>query len=326
MLWEREEAESAASVSPAVAHEWGTQTRKVAFLGEMWYPKKAIRISVGNRDGSRAPQGRKKMTTYGFIGLGNMASAIIRGMAESGKFPVGTILGFNRSPGKTAVLAEETGLVPMASAAAVAQAADVLILAVKPQMMDHVLPLIAPEVTGDKLVVSIAAGKPTSYYEQALGDVPVVRVMPNISARVLEAASGICGGRFAREAHIAAVREIFETVGTVYELTEEQFGAFSALGGASGAFIHLYIDALASAGVKHGLPRALAQQVACQAVLGAAKLTMESSLHPIALVDQVCSPGGTTIEGIHTLKRLGFESAVQQAVDAIVEKDGRLAK
>ena len=265
------------------------------------------------------------MTTYGFIGLGNMASAIIRGMAKSGKFPEGSIVGFNRSRGKTDVLAAEVGLVPMDSAAAVARAADVLILAVKPQMMPDVLPLIAPVVSGDKLVVSIAAGKPTSYYEQALGDVPVVRVMPNISARVLEAASGICGGRFAAGEHIAAVREIFETVGTVYELTEQQFGVFSALGGASGAFIHLYIDALASAGVKHGLPRALAQEVACQAVLGAAKLTMESDLHPIALVDQVCSPGGTTIEGIHTLKRLGFESAVQQAVDAIIEKDGRLA-
>ena len=87
----------------------------------------------------------------------------------------------------------------------------------------------------------------------------------------------------------------------------------------------MYIDALASAGVKHGLTRSVAQQLACQAVLGAAKLAMTSELHPIALMDQVCSPGGTTIEGIHTLKRLGFESAVQQAVDAVVEKDRRLA-
>jgi len=266
------------------------------------------------------------MTTYGFIGLGNMASAIIRGMAQSGRFPDGSIIGFNRSQGKTLTLAAEVGLVPMESAAAVALAADVIVLAVKPQMMGDVLPLIAPMMTPNKLVVSIAAGKPTSYYEQALGQVPVVRVMPNISARVLEAASGICAGAYATAEHLAAVRAVFETVGTVYELSEAQFAVFSALGGASGAFIHLYIDALASAGVKNGLPRVLAQEVACQAVLGAAKLTMESDLHPIQLMDQVCSPGGTTIEGIHTLKRLGFETAVQQAVDAIIAKDHMLAK
>lgn len=263
--------------------------------------------------------------TYGFIGLGNMASAIIRGMAKSGSFPAGSILGFNRSPSKTQILTQDVGLIPMDSAAAVAQAADVIVLAVKPQMMGDVLPLIAPVLTADKLIVSIAAGKPTSYYEAALGAVPVVRVMPNINARVLQAASGICAGTYATAAHMAVVREMFETVGTVYELKEQQFPVFSALGGASGAFIHLYIDALASAGVKNGLPRAMAEELACQAVLGAAKLTMESSEHPIALMDQVCSPGGTTIEGIHTLKRLGFETAVQQAVDAIIEKDRMLA-
>lgn len=263
---------------------------------------------------------------YGFIGLGNMASAIIRGMAGSGKFPPGSILGFNRSNGKTAVLAEEVGLVAMPDIPALVQAADVVVLAVKPQMMPDVLPLAAPYITKDKLVISIAAGKPTGYYEAVFGEgVPVVRVMPNIAARVLEAASGICGGKYAEERHLTAAREMFATVGTVYEVSEHLFAPFSALGGASGAFIHLYIDALASAGVKHGLTRPVAQQLACQAVLGAAKLAMTSELHPIALMDQVCSPGGTTIEGIHTLKRLGFESAVQQAVDAVVEKDRRLA-
>lgn len=262
---------------------------------------------------------------YGFIGLGNMASAIIRGMAGSGKFPVGSILGFNRSEGKTLALAEEVGLVPMKSIPALVQAADVVVLAVKPQMMEDVLPLAEPWVTKSKTVITIAAGKPCSYYEEVFGEnVAVVRVMPNIAARVLSAASGICGGRYAQPHHVEIAKEMFSTIGTVYEVSEALFPAFSALGGASGAFIHLYIDALASAGVKHGLPRPVAQEVACQAVLGAAKLTLHSDLHPVQLADQVCSPGGTTIEGIHTLKRLGFESAVQQAVDAVVEKDRRL--
>lgn len=112
----------------------------------------------------------------------------------------------------------------------------------------------------------------------------------------------------------------------MFVLPEAQFSVFSAIGGASGAFIHIYIDALASAGVKAGLPRALSQDIACQAVLGAAKLTQESTEHPIALCDQVCSPGGTTIEGVHTLKRLGFETAIQQAIDAIIEKDQKLGQ
>ena len=176
-------------------------------------------------------------------------------------------------------------------------------------------------------VVSIAAGKPTAYYEAALsGGVPVVRVMPNIAARVGASASAVCGGKNAQEAHLELVRAMFRTVGAVYDLPEKHFPAFGALGGASGAFVFLYIDALASAGVKAGLPRALAQQIAEQTVLGSAQLSQQSAEHPIALMDQVCSPGGTTIEGVHTLKRLGFETAVQQAIDAIIEKDKRLAQ
>ena len=133
--------------------------------------------------------------TYGFIGLGNMASAIIHGMARSGKFDNDTILGFNRSQGKTLRLQTEAGLVPAQSAREVAEKSDVVVLAVKPQMMGDVLPLIAPVITPEKLVVSIAAGKPTSFYEAAfVPGVPVVRVMPNINAKVLAAASGVCAG------------------------------------------------------------------------------------------------------------------------------------
>lgn len=263
---------------------------------------------------------------YGFIGLGNMASAILRGMCRSRKFESDIFCGFNRSECKTLSLQKELGLVPMASAEEVAERSDVVVLCVKPQMMSDILPQLA-KITPGKLVVTIAAGKPLSYYEAALpAETAVVRVMPNINARVLAAASGICGGKYATREQIALVQCMFETVGTVYELPENQFSAFSALGGASGAFIHIYIDALASAGVKAGLSRALAQSVACQAVLGSARLTMESGEHPIALCDQICSPGGTTIEGVHALKRLGFETAIQQAVDAVIEKDRLLGK
>ena len=121
---------------------------------------------------------------YGFIGLGNMAGAIIRGMAGSGSFSADTLCGFNRSPEKTQRLAQETGLVPCESARQVAEQADVLVLGVKPQMLPDVLPLIAPAVTPKTLVVTIAAGKGFDFYASYLGDVPLVRVMPNICAHV----------------------------------------------------------------------------------------------------------------------------------------------
>ena len=209
---------------------------------------------------------------YGFIGLGNMAGAIIRGMAGSGSFSSDTLCGFNRSPEKTQRLAQETGLVPCESARQVAEQADVLVLGVKPQMLPDVLPLIAPAVTPKTLVVTIAAGKGFDFYASYLGDVPLVRVMPNICAQVLCSASAVCPNSLCSPAQAELVRAMFRTVGEVYDIPEAQFAAFSALGGASGAFVQMYIDALSSAGVKAGLPRALAQKIACQATLGAAKL------------------------------------------------------
>ena len=263
---------------------------------------------------------------YGFIGVGNMAAAILRGMVNSGRFPQGTLCGYNRTPAKALALQQELGLVPCASERDTAEKADVVVLAVKPQFMEHVLEKIAPAVTSDKLVLTIAAGKDTFWYEHFLGEVPVVRIMPNINARVGRSVSAICGGRYTEPAHLQTAREMFETVGTVYDVAERLFPAFSALGGASGAFVHLYIDALASAGVQAGLPRSLSEEIACRVVEGSALLTAQSGQHPIALMDQVTSPGGTTIEGVHTLKRLGFETAVQQAVRAVIEKDERLGQ
>ncbi len=263
---------------------------------------------------------------YGFIGVGNMAAAILRGMAKSGRFPQGTLCGYNRTRKKALALQEETGLVLCESERETAEAADAVVLAVKPQMLEGVLEKIAPAIGPEKLVLTIAAGKETGWYEERLGQVPVVRVMPNINARVGLSVSALCGGRYTQPEHLAVARDMFETVGTVYDVEERLFPAFSAIGGASGAFVHLYIDALASAGVQAGIPRALSEEIACRVVAGSARLTADSNQHPIALMDQVCSPGGTTIEGVHTLKRLGFESAVQQAVRAVIEKDRQLGK
>ena len=264
---------------------------------------------------------------YGVIGLGNMASAIVLGMYKNGSFANDSVCGFDPDAAKMQMLSEKIGLQTCASAVEVAQAADVVLLAVKPQVMQGVLEQIKEELNPAKLVVTIAAGKPLAFYAQILGEnQPVVRVMPNINARVQSAASAICPNDAATQEQTDIVREMFESVGSVWQLPEQHFSAFSAIGGASGAFVYLYIDALASAGVKAGLPRDLAQDIACETVLGSAKLQLASEEHPARLCDQVCSPGGTTIEGVHVLKKLGFESAVQQAIEAIVEKDRKLAQ
>ena len=261
---------------------------------------------------------------YGFIGLGNMATAILRGMKKSGRFSSDTIYGYDISAEKCELIKNEIGAVICTCEYETAEKADIIVLAVKPQMMEDVLEKISGAVNNTKLIVTIAAGKTIWFYERYLGQVPIVRIMPNINAKVCAAVSGLCGNEFATNEHKTAVRAIFETVGTVHEIKEEQFPAFSALGGASGAFVLMLIDSIASAGVKAGLPRALAQDVATEVVIGSGKLAEESDEHPISLVDQICSPGGTTIEGVHTLKKMGFEAAVHEGINAIIEKDHKL--
>lgn len=261
---------------------------------------------------------------YGFIGLGNMASAIIAGMAASGKFD-GQIYGYNRSEAKTAALQEVYGLIPCKSTAELVENTDVIVLAVKPQMMEAVLKDVAPLLKEGKIVLSIAAGKSCAWYEERIpAGVPIVRIMPNINAKVKSAVSAICGGTWATDEHLKIADSIFSTVGKVYNINEEMFPAFSAIGGASGAFVLLYIDALAEAGVRAGFSRPMAEELATATVIGSGRLNMESDEHPITLMNKVCSPGGTTIEGVCKLKELGFETAVQQGLQAIIDKDKKL--
>lgn len=259
---------------------------------------------------------------YGFIGLGNMAGAIIAGMASCGKFKNDYLYGYNRSQGKTLSLKEKHGLIPCATAAEVAEKADVIVLAVKPQVLPEVLQEIAKSITKDKTVITIAAGKGTEWYEERLAKgVPIVRVMPNINAKVKASVTAICGGKGATKDDIRIADGIFSSVGKIYHIEEKMFPAFGALGGASGAFVLLYIDALAEAGVRAGFARPMAEELATATVMGSSALAMDSDEHPIALMNRVCSPGGTTIEGVCKLKELGFETAIQQALQAIIEKD-----
>lgn len=257
---------------------------------------------------------------YGFIGLGNMAGAIIRGMRASEAFRDLEVCGFEKHPEKARAL----NVLVFDSLAKFINFSDVIVLAVKPQALEPLLAELKSLLRPDKLLVSIAAGKPIDWYETACPGIPFVRVMPNINAAVGAGVTAVCGGSRATPEHVRIVRELFQAVGSVYELPESRFSVFSAVAGAAPAYTCLYMDALASAAVRAGLPRAMALSIAEDMVLGSAKYLKESELHPLALADQVCSPGGTTIEGMHKLRELGFEHAVYQAIAAVIEKDRRI--
>ena len=203
---------------------------------------------------------------------------------------------------------------------------DTLVLAVKPQVLPAVLPALSATLHRSRpLVISIAAGKTLASLEELLGEgLPLIRVMPNINAKVNESISAFCGNRLTEEGHKAVVRRIFEAVGEVIELEEKLFSAFSVIASCSPAYTLLYVDALAQAGVQFGIPKPLALKIASQAVLGTTRLLQETGEHPRALADQVCSPGGTTIAGVCSLQKDAFEAAVVAAAQASLDRDKQL--
>ena len=257
---------------------------------------------------------------FGFIGTGNMASAIILGAIKSASFASADIYAYNHHIEKAQKLGAECGMRVCETLEELCKKSDALVLAVKPQVLPEVLPRIKPLCEG-KTVVSIAAGKTLAYFEEQLGPVPVVRVMPNINAKVFASTSCICANEYTEKEQLEAVRSLFSTVGSTIDLPEKQFSAFSAIAGASPAFSYIYIDALAKAGVRAGLPRSVALSAAAGSVLGSAKMVLASEQHPCALADQVCSPGGTTIEGVCALQNRGFEGIVEEAAAAVIAKD-----
>lgn len=261
----------------------------------------------------------------GFLGAGNMAGAIVRGMVAAG-MPPASICVYDIDVQKTYALKKECGVFVCQTAEQLCESVGTLVLAVKPQVFSSVLPPLRTILMTQKpLVISIAAGKTLDSIAALLShDLPLVRVMPNIAAKVGEAVTAYCSNALVTQSHVETVYTIFESVGTVLPIAEEQFGIFSVLGGCSPAYTLLYMDALATAGVRGGLPKSTALAIVAQSVLGAAKMLQETGEHPRQLMDSVCSPGGTTIEGVSALVDNGFEDAVLKAAAASLEKDKKL--
>ncbi|MBR3993492.1 MAG: pyrroline-5-carboxylate reductase, partial [Anaerotignum sp.] len=236
---------------------------------------------------------------FGFIGAGNMAGAIVKGMMASGKYNGRDILLTSKTVVSAKKLAEACGVQACETVQEVIAQSDVLVLAVKPHVLPALLPTLQKEIAAKApLVVSIAAGRTLPELAELLPEqTPIVRVMPNINAAIGASTSGLCANALVTAEQKALVRRMFETIGTVAEVAEEQFSIFTVLGGSAPAFAYLYMDALARAGVKAGMSKQQALQIVAETVLGSAKMVLESEDAPWTLIDRVCSPGGTTIEG-----------------------------
>jgi len=258
----------------------------------------------------------------GLIGGGNMAEAIIKGLLAGG-VPVTDLAVAEPSQARVSLLTERYAIRVLADNAALFAASDIVILAVKPQVFAVALQGIPAPV--GKLAISIMAGVKSAAIEALLGSgARVVRVMPNTPALVLAGASAIARGAFASDEDLALTRRIFDLVGTTCLVDEKLLDAVTGVSGSGPAYVLTFIEALADAGVKHGLTREVATALATQTVYGTAKLLLETREHPAVLKGNVASPGGTTIAAMHSLDRDGFRAATMNAVDVCVAKSKEL--
>lgn len=261
--------------------------------------------------------------SIGFIGCGNMAGAILSGLLSSKTVKENEINVFDIYSPAVSKLKSQYEINACVNENDVVNKSDIVILAVKPNVLLSVLEKISKAVKErNPLLISIAAGKTTDYISEPLSSkARIIRVMPNINAKVSEAICAYTANAYATDEDKALTEKIFASVGEVIYLDESYFPLFGVIGGCTPALAYMFIDELARAGVKHGMKKDIALKVAAQAVLGSAKMILESDEHPYALIDKVCSPGGTTVEAVTSLQHDGFEAAIHNAVDKAVEKD-----
>jgi pyrroline-5-carboxylate reductase len=262
-----------------------------------------------------------------FLGAGNMAAALIDGLVAAGTCQPQRITATDVRPERTQELAERHGIrTTLSNPDAVAEA-DVVILAIKPQVLPVVLDGIASSLRPEALVVSIAAGVSSTTIEERLpAGTRVVRTMPNTPALVHAGATGIAPGARATKDDLALVEQLFGSVGRAVVVSEALLDAVTGVSGSGPAYVFIIIEALADGGVNMGLPRDAAYELAAQTVYGAAKLVLESGEHPARLKDRVTSPAGTTITGVHTLERGGLRRTLMDAVEAATRRANELGK
>jgi pyrroline-5-carboxylate reductase len=257
----------------------------------------------------------------GFIGAGNMGSAMIGGILDSSLATTSQIIASAHSSATLEKIKAKFSIETTLSNETVAERSDILFLAVKPNKFDTVIPQIAPHVKSSCVVVSIAAGKTLASIENTFGkEVKVIRAMPNTPALVGEAMSALCANASVTEEELAQVQELFNCFGKSEVIPEQLMDAVVGVSGSSPAYVYIFIEAMADAAVADGMPRAQAYKFAAQSVYGAAKMVLETGEHPGVLKDAVCSPGGTTIEAVAALEKGGFRDTIISAQRACSQK------
>ncbi len=266
-----------------------------------------------------------KDRTLGFLGAGNMAGALIKGLLHAKVSAPDRILASDAKAERLELLHKTHGIRTTTDNHALVKESDVIVLAVKPQVVDKVLAQIGAEVRPGQLVISVAAGVPIAALEARFpAGVKVVRAMPNTPATALAGATAIAGGEHASLADLEVARALFEAVGRVVVLDESLLDAVTGLSGSGPAYVMLIIEALADGGVKVGLHRDTALMLAAQTVYGSAKLLLETGEHPGRLKDMVTSPGGTAIAGLHTLESGALRKTLIDAVECATNRSATL--
>jgi pyrroline-5-carboxylate reductase len=263
----------------------------------------------------------------GFIGGGNMGEALIKGLIAANLVPPEAVYASDVRIERLRALDQQFGVQLCEDNLELVRQADVVILAVKPQIMAPVVRQIASAVTRRKLLISIAAGVSTATIRAALGkDARLIRVMPNTPALVLEGVTAIAKAEGLEPGDLDVAGEIFSAVGRVVTLDEDLMDAVTGLSGSGPAYVALVVESLADGGVRMGLDRITAMTLATQTVLGAARLMLETGMHPGALKDMVSSPGGTTIAGIAALEEGGLRHNLIRAVERATQRSRELGR
>lgn len=267
------------------------------------------------------------MAKIGFIGTGNMGRAMVKGLAKSGLYQQQDLYIYDRNLTVAKELARDLGIQSTETPQALVKACDRIIFAVKPNVLPTVLRALVPEVTADKVVISVAAGISLEKLASILGaDHKIVRVMPNTPALVGMGMSAVTQNDQVTQAELAEVLAIFASFGKAEAVSESLIDAVVGVSGSAPAYVYLFIEALADGAVMEGIPRAQAYEFAAQTVMGSAQMVLETGQHPGELKDMVCSPGGTTIAAVKTLEEAGLRAAVIQAVQVAAEKNREMAE
>lgn len=260
----------------------------------------------------------------GFIGAGNMAKAIIDGWVARKTIDTKDILIHSAHRNNYESYANRMGIKAYSTNSDLVRDADIIFMAVKPFILASVIDEIKEVVTEKKLIISMASGVSLAEINDCFGDnkeIPTIRIMPNVNVEINEGMTAFVRNKFVSDIIYEQIKSLFDDLGRTLEMPEKDFSIFVALAGSSPAYVYYFIDAMARSGVKYGLTKKEATEIAAQAVLGSAQKVLVGTKSPMDMVDDVCSPGGTTIAGLLAMEEAGFLTAVVKGIDATVLKD-----